>query len=66
VIAYLRSRENAIRQSANENYRKWDHDKPISQYQVIKGSWGSDVDYLVDWLDERWRWMNGQLDNAAG
>ena len=66
VIAYLRSRENLIDQSAAENYRKWDHGKKISKYQVVKGSWGSDVDYLVDWLDKRWRWMNGQLDNAAG
>jgi hypothetical protein len=64
VLAYLRSRESLIRKSANENYRKWNHDKPISEYQVIKGSWGSDVDYLVDWLDKRWLWMHGQLDNA--
>ena len=66
VIAYLRSRERLVDESAAENYHKWDHDKKISKYQVIKGSWGSDVDYLVDWLDRRWRWMNGQLDNAAG
>ena len=66
VIAYLRSREQLIDKSAADNYRKWSHGAKISKYQVIKGSWGSDVDYLVDWLDKRWRWMNGQLDNAAG
>jgi hypothetical protein len=36
----------------------------ISQYQVIKSSWGADVDYLADWLDKRWIYMNSQLDNG--
>jgi hypothetical protein len=66
VITYLRQQEGLIDNSAAENYQKWNHDSKISKYQVIKGSWGADVDYLVNWLDKRWIWMNGQLDNAAG
>ena len=63
VITYLRQQEGLIDKAAAENYKKWNHGSRISEYQVIKGSWGSDVDYLVDWLDKRWIWMNGQLDN---
>ena len=66
VIAYLRNQEKLIDESAAANYQKWNHGSRISEYQVIKGSWGADVDYLVGWLDKRWIWMNGQLDNAAG
>jgi hypothetical protein len=66
VIAYLRQQEGLIDKSADDNYRKWSHSSKISQYQVIKSSWGADVDHLVNFLDKRWIWMNGQLDNAAG
>lgn len=64
VITYLRQQEGLIDTSAAENYKKWSHSSRISDFQVIKGSWGADVDYLVNWLDKRWLWMNGQLDNA--
>lgn len=63
VISYLRQQEALIDESAADNYSKWSHGSRISKYQVIKSSWGSDVDYLVDWLDKRWIWMNSQLDN---
>ena len=66
VIAYLRQQEGLIDKSADDNYRKWSHGSKISEYQVIKSSWGADVDHLVNFLDKRWIWMNGQLDNAAG
>ncbi|MGH3474555.1 MAG: CotH kinase family protein [Aeromicrobium sp.] len=63
VIAYVRNQENLIDGSASDNYIKWSHGSKISQYQVIKSSWGADVDYLADWLDKRWIYMNSQLDN---
>jgi hypothetical protein len=66
VIAYLRQQEGLIDKSADDNYRKWSHGSKISEYQVIKSSWGADVDHLINFLDKRWLWMNGQLDNAAG
>jgi len=64
VIAYVRAQENLIDKSAGDNYTKWNHNSKISQYQVIKSSWGADVDYLADWLDKRWIYMNSQLDNG--
>jgi hypothetical protein len=63
VIAYLRQQEGLIDKSADDNYRKWSHGSKISEYQVIKSSWGADVDHLVNFLDKRWIWMDGQLDN---
>ena len=63
VVGYVRHQENLIDGSASDNYTKWNHSTKISQYQVIKSSWGADVDYLADWLDKRWIYMNGQLDN---
>jgi hypothetical protein len=66
VITYLRRQEDLIDASAAENYQKWNHGSRISEYQVIKSNWGADVDHLVNFLDKRWLWMNGQLDNAAG
>jgi hypothetical protein len=63
VVGYVRDQERLIDQSADDNYGKWNHSSKISQYQVIKSSWGADVDYLADWLDKRWIYMNGQLDN---
>ena len=64
VITYLRKQEGLIDKSAAENYQKWNHGSRISEYQVIKSNWGADVDHLVNFLDKRWLWMNGQLDNA--
>ena len=63
VVGYVRDQENLIDKSASDNYVKWNHDSEISQYQVIKSNWGADVDYLASWLDKRWLYMNGQLDN---
>ena len=63
VVGYVRAQENLIDKSASDNYVKWNHDSQISQYQVIKSNWGADVDYLANWLDKRWLYMNGQLDN---
>ena len=33
----------------------------LSKYQVVKGSWSADVDYLRSWMSSRRSWMNGQL-----
>ena len=63
VVGYVRDQENLIDLSASDNYVKWNHDSKISQYQVIKSNWRADVDYLASWLDKRWIYMNGQLDN---
>ena len=54
---------NQIAKSANENFKKWNHGSKISKYQVVKGSWGSDVEYVRGWLESRNNWMNSQLDN---
>ncbi|MGH3457127.1 CotH kinase family protein [Aeromicrobium sp.] len=55
--------QGAIAESAEENYKKWNHDSKISQFQVIRNSWNADVGYLEDWMDERRAWMDSQLDN---
>ena len=55
---------NQIAQSANENYKMWSYSSKISKYQVIKGSWGADVEYVRSWLESRNSWMNSQLDNG--
>ena len=54
---------NQIAKSADENYKKWSHGSHISKYQVIKSSWGADVEYVRSWLESRNSWMNSQLDN---
>ena len=60
---YIAIYRNQIAKSANENFKKWNHGKKISKYQVVKSSWSDDVDYVRGWLESRNNWMNGQLDN---
>jgi len=61
---FLANRKALIGKSAAENYEKWNHGSKISQYQVIKGSWSSDVEYLRSWMESRNQWINSQLDNG--
>ncbi len=62
--SFIGSYKSKIAQSASENYKKWNYSSKISKYQVIKGSWSADVEYVRSWLESRNSWMNSQLDNA--
>ena len=62
--SFIGTYKSKIAQSASENYKKWNYGSRISQYQVIKGSWGADVEYVRSWLESRNSWMDSQLDNA--
>jgi hypothetical protein len=63
---FLAQRKALIGKSAAENYVKWNHGSRISEYQVIKGSWSSDVEYLRSWMESRNQWINSQLDSPSG
>ena len=62
--SYVSAKANVIEDSADWNYRKWNHDSKISQYQVIRSNWNADVSYLRNWVANRASWMNSQLDNG--
>ncbi|MGH3457126.1 CotH kinase family protein [Aeromicrobium sp.] len=50
-----------IQESANENFKKWSVKEHLSKYQVVKGSFSAEVEYLKSWMKSRRGWMNGQL-----
>ncbi len=56
---YLTTQRNLIDDSAALNFQKWGHSSRISEYQVIKSSWSSDVNYLRDWAAARKSWLGG-------
>ncbi|MEO7893196.1 MAG: CotH kinase family protein [Aeromicrobium sp.] len=59
--SFLANRRSLISQAASENFKKWNVNEHVSQYQVVKGSWSSEVSYLRSWLNSRMSWINGQL-----
>jgi len=61
---FIAQQKALLTKSAAENYVKWNHGSRISEYQVIKSSWASDVEYLRSWTESRNQWIDSQLDNA--
>jgi hypothetical protein len=59
--SFIDGQKSLIKKSADENWKKWSHSEHLSKYQVVKGSWSADVDYLKSWMSSRRSWMNGQL-----
>ena len=59
TTGYLTTQRNLIDDSADLNFQKWGHSSRISEYQVIKSSWSSDVNYLRDWASARKSWLGG-------
>ena len=59
--SFIDGQKSLIQKSADENWKKWSHSEHLSKYQVVKGSWSADVDYLKSWMSSRRSWMNGQL-----
>ena len=59
TTGHLTTQRNLIDKSADANFQKWGHSSRISEYQVIKSSWSSDVNYLRDWASGRKSWLGG-------
>ena len=59
--SFIDSQRSLIASSASENFKKWSVKEHLSKYQVVKGSWSSEVSYLKSWMSSRRSWMNGQL-----
>ena len=53
--SFVTSQSDVISSSASKSYSESpsSHSYRISQYQVIKGSWSSDVTYLQSWANGR-------------
>lgn len=59
--SFIDGQKSLIQKSADENFKKWSVNEHLSKYQVVKGSFGSEVSYLKGWMSSRRSWMNGQL-----
>ncbi len=59
--SFIDSQKALIQKSADANFDKWSVTQKLSKYQVVKGSFSSEVSYLKSWMSSRRSWMNGQL-----
>ncbi len=59
--SFISQQKSIIQSSANANFQKWSVTEHLSKYQVVKGSWSAEVNYLSSWMSSRRSWMNGQL-----
>ncbi len=61
VSSFMETQRALVTKSAEANFKKWPYSSSISKYQVKKGSWSKDVDYVKSWAIGRKNWINGQL-----
>ncbi|MGH3457125.1 CotH kinase family protein [Aeromicrobium sp.] len=59
--SFLDTQKSILNSSATANYSKWGYKCNISEFQVCKGSFSSDVSYVRTWANGRKSWIDGQV-----